>query len=130
MKEKTCFPAQWLSDNDDLKADNCIIKTEVETPEKCWRQRMLLSKSNSPPTVPFKFCLSGQNTLILRLELFQSKNRQISVLILPLLIKVFTLNVYGLMEQFPITHVRLNIINTVLDLKKTIGVSKMLCTGS
>ena len=45
MKEKTCFPAHWLLDNDDLKADNCIIKTEAETPEKCWRQRMLLSKS-------------------------------------------------------------------------------------
>ena len=128
MKEKTCFPAHWLLDNDDLKVVNYIIKTEAEAPEKCWRQRMLLSKSNSSPTVPFKFCLSGQNTL--RLELFQSKNRQISVLILPLLIKVFTLNMYGLMEQFPITHVRLNIINTVLDLKKTIGVSKMLCTGS
>ena len=77
VKEKTCLPAHWLLDNEDLKADNCIIKTEAEAPEKCWRQRMLLSKSNSLPTVPFKFCLSGQNTL--RLELFQSKNRQISV---------------------------------------------------
>ena len=77
VKEKTCLPAHWLLDNKDLKADNCIIKTEAETPEKCWRQRMLLSKSNSSPTVPFKFCLSDQNTL--RLELFQSKNRQISV---------------------------------------------------
>ena len=76
---------------------------------------MLLSKSNSSPAVPFKFCLSGQNTL--RLELFQSKigKYQSANIILPLLIKVFTLNVYGLMEQFPITHVRLNIINTVLD---------------
>ena len=115
VKEKTCLPAHWLLDNEDLKADNCIIKTEAETPEKCWRQRMLLSKSNSSPTVPFKFCLSGQNTL--RLELFQSKigKYQSANIILPLLIKVFTLNVYGLMEQFPITHVRLNIINTVLD---------------
>ena len=45
MKEKTCFPAHWLLDNDDLKVDNCIIKTEVEAPEKCQGQSMLLSMS-------------------------------------------------------------------------------------
>ena len=59
-----------------------IIKIEADAPKDVGGKEFYCPCSNSSPTVPFKFCICGQNTL--RLELFQSTKRQVSVLILSL----------------------------------------------
>ena len=80
-----------------------IIKIQEEPPERCQRQKqILLSKSKFFSHCPIQILSQWRKYIVPRTFPVQTQAN------MTLLIKVFILNVYGLVEQFPIMHFRLS----------------------
>ena len=116
---QTCFRAHWFTMTN-LWLITAIIKIEAETPKRCRGQRILLSMFKFFTHCPLQILHLWPKYFAPR-TFPVHKEASISPYFIPFQSRYSywtCMDWWTGVEQFPITHVRFNIINTVLYLKK------------